>query len=222
MRDMRKVKNRHIFELDNKQMVLAFAGLIVIGLLVFSAGVMVGSKAAKDKMLAMAKKEDLRVKIKAPSLLEEKKIKDEASIPKKIEKALSEEQNVDNTAKTVASPTPEKTSTPAGLKKSSQPAVSLKKEEKVDKADPQPPMEKEAWFIQVASFQSVDDANRRAKELKDSGYKVLVVKADIPGKGAWHRVRLGPFNSVDKAKALALKVEKKEKTSTFVTKGLIP
>ena len=125
---------------------------------------------------------------------------------------MSEEKKVGSTTRKVASGTPEKTSPPS---------VSLKKDEKVAKADLQP-VGKEAWFIQVASFQSVDDANRRAKELKDRGYKVLVVKADIPGKGAWYRVRLGPFNSVDKAKALALKVEKKEKTSTFVTKGLIP
>ena len=226
MRDMRKVKNRHVFELDNKQMVLVLAGLIVIGLLVFSAGVMVGSKTAKDKILAMSEKDDLRVKIKAPSLLEEKKIKDEASSLEKIEdvieKTLSEGQKVTNKTKIAPSPTPGKTSMPAGLKKSSPPSVSLKKEGKANKADTHSPQEKEAWFIQVASFQSVDDANRRAKELKDRGYKVLVVKADIPGKGAWFRVRIGPFDSVDAAKSVALKVEKKEKTSTFVTKGLSP
>lgn len=217
MRDMRKVKNRHFFELDNKQMVLVFAGLIVIGLLVFSAGVMVGSKAEKDKISDRVEKGDLRVKIKAPSLLEEKKIKDEASSPDKIEdvieKALSKEQKVVNKAKTAPLSTPGKISTAS---------VSLKIDEKADKAGPHSPAKKEAWFIQVASFQSVDDANRRSKELKDRGYKVLVVKADIAGKGAWYRVRLGPFNSVDKAKSLALKVENKEKTSTFVTKGLIP
>lgn len=226
MRDMRKVKNSHVFELDNKQMVLVFAGLIVICLLVFSAGVMVGSKVAKDKILAMPEKDDLRVRIKAPSLLEEQKNKNEASSPKKIEdvieKALSEEQKVNNTARTASSSPPEKTSMPTGRKKSSPPSVSLKKEGKADKTVPQPPREKEAWFIQVASFQSVDDANRRAKELKDGGYKVLVAKADIPGKGTWFRVRIGPFDSVDTAKSLAFKVEKKEKTSTFVTKGLSP
>lgn len=38
----------------------------------------------------------------------------------------------------------------------------------------------------------------------------------MPGKGTYHRVRLGPFKSLDKAKAFALKFEKKEKVSTYI------
>lgn len=226
MRDLRKVKNRHSFELDNKQMVLVFAGLIIIGLLVFSAGVMVGSKAANDEFLLLAAKEDVRVKIKAPSLLDEKRLKEEAMSQIKVEdvteKKPLDEKKAGIEVQSASASSREKALTPADSKESLPQPASVNKKERIDKTDQPDPKKKEAWFVQVASFQAAEDANKRAKELKDRGYKVVVLKADIPGKGAWHRVRLGPFDSAQDAKTLALQVEKKEKTSTFVTKGLTP
>jgi cell division protein FtsN len=84
-----------------------------------------------------------------------------------------------------------------------------------------PPVRREAFFVQVASFQNTEDADRQAARLKSKGYKVVIIKADIPGKGTWYRVRLGPYRDSADAKSVALKYEKKEKSTTFVTKGLI-
>lgn len=204
MRDMRKVKDRHIFELDNRQLVMVFAGLAVVCLLVFIAGVMVGSRTAKNEMLAAAEKRESRIRIKAPSLLEEKKGNKEA-VP--LEKRAEE---------TVETPAPAPVPTAASQNEKDE---TLSRKTAPVKVEVPPALPTEAWFIQVASFQRIEDADRRAKALKERGYKVVVMKAEIPGKGAWHRVRLGPFESLDEAKALALEVEKREKISTFVTKG---
>ena len=221
MKDMRKVKSRYTFELDNKQMVFVFIGFIVISLLVFMAGVMVGSKAAKNRIVTLAKTEDVRVRIKAPSLLEEKKLNEEVQSDSKIfeedvvYRQLSEKKNGHAQDKKIA---PVKKKTP--VKTVPARSTPAKKEIYQSKTVSKKSLQKELWFVQVASFPNVGDAQKEANRLKELGYNVVVVEAQIPGKGRWHRVRLGPFSTVDKAKELALKVEKKEKISTFVTKGL--
>ena len=70
--------------------------------------------------------------------------------------------------------------------------------------------------MQVAAFRDSDDARRQAKELADKGYNVIVIKADIPGKGIWHRVRLGPFETLDEAKSFAIEFERKENIKTYI------
>ncbi len=75
----------HYFELDNRQMIFVFAGFIVVCLFVFAAGVMVGSKMTAEKEVPVKEENKLRAKIKAPSLLEDKK-------EKAIEKILTKDQ----------------------------------------------------------------------------------------------------------------------------------
>lgn len=224
MRDMRKVKNRYVFELDNKQMVFIFIGFIVISLLVFMAGVMVGSKAAKNRIMTVAKKEDIRVQIKAPSLLKEKRLKLEAQENSKIfendvvYRQLNEKKN-GRTLEKKSAVKKEKSPVKTVDEVISANSTTAKNEKSHSKRVSTKSFQRETWFVQVASFPNVDDARTEANRLERLGYKVLVIEAQIPGKGTWHRVRLGPFATLDNAKAQALKVEKKEKISTFVTKG---
>ena len=220
MRDRKKIKAKHYFELDNRQMIFIFAGFIIVCLFVFTAGVMVGSKMTAEKEVPAKVENKLRAKIKAPSLLEDKKEQKTPGRPKPA---------------TLQTPVPAKTVEDILAKELRQDSpVSSKKEPKAKalvslSPEPKPkpvkqaplPVAKEAFFVQVASFQNPEDAKRQAAKLKSKGYKVIIVKADIPGKGIWHRVRLGPYKDSSDAKAAALKYEKNEKVSTFVTKGLI-
>ena len=218
MRDMRKIKNRHIFELDNRQMVLVFVGLIIICLFVFTAGVMVGSRSARNKIMTAEAKIDFREKIKAPSLLEGKnekaKIEAEVPAPKTIEEILEpvaeeKEAQKEEKAESAQPAKEEKGEKPAPVKvaaiqKENQPALASEKAKERE------------WFVQVASFQKAEEAERRAKQLRDKKYKVVVVKAYLGKKGLWYRVHLGPFGTLDKAKAFSLDFEKKEKVKTFI------
>lgn len=207
MKDLRKVKKKYIFELGNKQMTLVFAGLIVIGLLIFSAGAMVGSRVAQSKMAAESK-QDVRAKIRAPSLLKEKVLAEKETSPAIediIEQSTSKAQNLSIARKEDAPAQAEKVKT-AGEPAGGKPAVMKAKE----------PAGEKGYFVQVAAFQNLEDAERQAKSLTDKGYKIIVVKADIAGKGTWHRVRLGPFDDLDKAKSFAIDFEKKEKIKTYI------
>ena len=56
---------------------------------------------------------------------------------------------------------------------------------------------KESYFLQVGSFPNAADADNLKARLALMGVEAGIQTTDIPGKGVWHRVRVGPFTSVD-------------------------
>jgi cell division protein FtsN len=50
-----------------------------------------------------------------------------------------------------------------------------------------------SYFVQAGSFQNADDAEKLKAKLALTGMEASVQKADVPGKGVWYRVRLGPY-----------------------------
>ncbi|NHQ87070.1 SPOR domain-containing protein [Iodobacter sp. HSC-16F04] len=50
-------------------------------------------------------------------------------------------------------------------------------------------------YLQIGSFQNEQDADNLKAKLALLGIEARIQTSDIPGKGIWHRVRLGPFNS---------------------------
>ncbi|MDD5329067.1 MAG: SPOR domain-containing protein [Sulfuricella sp.] len=64
---------------------------------------------------------------------------------------------------------------------------------------------KEAYFLQVGSFQAATEADNMKARLALLGLEASIQTADIPDKGVWHRVRIGPFtNTEDMNRARAL------------------
>jgi len=51
------------------------------------------------------------------------------------------------------------------------------------------------FTIQVASLKDMKAAVELAEMLKKKGYQAYTVLAKIPGKGTWHRVRIGHFEN---------------------------
>src|SRR5688572_17853272 len=70
--------------------------------------------------------------------------------------------------------------------------------------------------IQVASFKEQVDADAFVGELRKRGHEAFRVAAMIPGRGLWHRVRVGPFKTKYQAVAYKQKFEKNERVSPFV------
>lgn len=69
------------------------------------------------------------------------------------------------------------------------------------KADPltkgAPPAEKvQSFVLQVGSFQNPADADQRKARLALMGLEASVEPAELPDRGTWYRVRLGPFKSL--------------------------
>ncbi|MDH3973609.1 MAG: SPOR domain-containing protein [Deltaproteobacteria bacterium] len=210
---MRKTQKKLVFELNAKQILLVLTGLFIVGFMVFKIGVVTGSRAARAEMLQARLKEDPRRKITAPSLLKKEKTVHKEKKKLEIEgillKANEEDKKKEQKKKL---PRPEKVK--AEEKKR---VASSEKKARPGTVKVKPPkVTDKHYFVQVASFPNSADARKRGAELESKGYRVVIVKADIPGKGTYHRVRLGPFGSLAKAKSFALKFEKKEKASTFI------
>jgi len=58
----------------------------------------------------------------------------------------------------------------------------------------------EPHLLQAGSFQNVDDAEKLKAKLALLGVEANVQSANIPDKGVWYRVRLGPYKTADEEK----------------------
>ncbi len=51
------------------------------------------------------------------------------------------------------------------------------------------------YTIQVAAVKETGNAERLVAQLRSKGYPAYQVRVEVPGKGAWHRVRVGAFEN---------------------------
>lgn len=62
---------------------------------------------------------------------------------------------------------------------------------------------KDMYYVQAGSFQNVGDAEKLKAKLAFSGFEASIQTANIPDKGEWHRVRLGPYSNSEAGKTVA-------------------
>jgi len=58
-------------------------------------------------------------------------------------------------------------------------------------------IKKDSYFLQVGAFENESDADNMKAKLALQGFEAVVQTAEIPEKGIWHRVRVGPLTDVD-------------------------
>lgn len=58
-------------------------------------------------------------------------------------------------------------------------------------------IKKDNYFLQAGAFQKEADADNMKAKLALQGFEAVVQTADIPEKGIWHRVRVGPLTDID-------------------------
>lgn len=56
---------------------------------------------------------------------------------------------------------------------------------------------KDSYFLQVGAFQAAAEADNMKARLALLGLEAVIQTANIPDKGVWHRVRIGPFANID-------------------------
>ncbi|MGQ0751040.1 MAG: SPOR domain-containing protein [Betaproteobacteria bacterium] len=61
-----------------------------------------------------------------------------------------------------------------------------------------PASAKEAFFLQAGAFQSASDADNLKARLALLGIEATIQTTSVPDKGVWHRVRIGPYTSVER------------------------
>lgn len=55
----------------------------------------------------------------------------------------------------------------------------------------------ENYFLQVGAFQTEEEADNVKAKLALLGLEAVVQTANVPDKGVWHRVRVGPYTELD-------------------------
>lgn len=71
-------------------------------------------------------------------------------------------------------------------------------------------------MVQVASFKDQDDADQFVIDLRKRGHSAFRVAANVPGRGIWHRVRIGSFKNQYQAELYRKKLEETERTIALV------
>ncbi len=72
------------------------------------------------------------------------------------------------------------------------------------------------YQLQVSSFKTREEADKFAQELRIRGHKSYVIQANVPSRGTWYRVRVGPFPTQAAASAYRSSFEAKEHVVPFV------
>jgi len=60
-----------------------------------------------------------------------------------------------------------------------------------------PDLAKDVYFIQAGSFQNPAEADNQKARLAILGFESSVEPANLPDKGTWYRVRMGPYTKVE-------------------------
>jgi cell division septation protein DedD len=83
-----------------------------------------------------------------------------------------------------------------------------------------PPSEmKDRYTVQIDAYQNKDDAEKRALELYDDGYKLAYYKkVEIPGQGTWFRVCIGFFKQQLDAEKFGEALKKQNVTSSYIVR----
>jgi cell division protein FtsN len=56
---------------------------------------------------------------------------------------------------------------------------------------------RETYFLQAGAFQSENEADNLKAKLALLGVEAVIQTANLPDKGSWHRVRIGPYSNID-------------------------
>jgi cell division septation protein DedD len=116
---------------------------------------------------------------------------------------------------------PKKAKAPASPPAESMPPKQVQKPKPPEVSEPKTPdrsasRETDTLTLQVASMKDAESADELVQRLKDQGFDAYRVAADIPGKGTWHRVRVGAFSDRSAAMAVAAKLKKMGKAPIIV------
>ena len=75
--------------------------------------------------------------------------------------------------------------------------IKQKEQAQTETPEQQPDAEaSESYFLQVGAFQTEREADNMKAQLALLGLEAVVQTANIPDKGTWHRVRVGPFSEL--------------------------
>ena len=74
----------------------------------------------------------------------------------------------------------------------------------------------ETFYLQLAALQDPADADNLKAELALAGIEAKIQTAELPDGKTWHRVRLGPFTSVEAIDEALARLKATQRTATLI------
>lgn len=75
---------------------------------------------------------------------------------------------------------------------------------------PVPSTKRARLVVQAAAYRNLDAANEAVAALQQMGHRAYVASVEIEGKGIWHRVRLGPYDTKADAERVVQRLKEKK------------
>jgi DedD protein len=224
MRDLREIKSRYEFQLDNRQLVLIFAGMVLILILVFILGILFGRSYSSPEAVTLAATSQtasqpadviMESDISEKDKPEEAEFEEEKEREELIQKLEAEKvpTSLPPATESEGSEEPDQTRMPEP-EPAEEPALEKPASVAAGEKEPSPALPASTsgpYTIQMASFQNKTEAQALVSKLKESKYDAYIVEVDLGAKGIWYRVRVGHYPDRDLAdKALKI-IQTREK-----------
>ncbi|RMF88599.1 MAG: SPOR domain-containing protein [Nitrospinota bacterium] len=238
----------YYFRLDRRQLVLLIGGYLLICVLVFLVGVLVGKGLSPHPVTALAER-GTQGEAGHPAPLPPDQLTEEVVVaPKKIEelsfyRTLSAEEDrpvpvtplpqeggekqEGEAAPYAATPEPKVTAAPAGTTPprrapaESSPRQQAPAEGRVKPVSPsrqQPQRSTGRYTVQVSSFRELSLANNLKEKLQRKGFDAYVSSVTLPNKGVWHRVQIGSYQQKAEAEQVLRRIQKEENLAGLITR----
>jgi cell division protein FtsN len=199
-------RKKFILQLTGRGLVLWLCLIFLVSGWMFVLGVLVGRGTAPVNFDIQSIQNEL-IALKE-SMLEKERSHNEANLKKEQDKntfefyeALKSKQKEETLEIPLDKEQPKiiTKKAPPLKKKASSPANKIKDFNDVSTPKPQ---QEGTLGVQVASTKDQKSAEAIVRKLQEKGYPAFSMKADIPQKGTWYRVRVGYFNEKAEADAM--------------------
>ncbi len=215
-------QKKFILQLTGKGLILWLCLIFLVSGWMFVLGVLVGRGTAPVNFDIQAIQHEL-IALKESMLKQERSI-NESDLEKEHAKntfdfyeALKGKQKEEAIKIPIEKEKPENSinATPPSKKKAGRPVRVLEKDKTIQPKERQ----KEGMLaVQVASTKDLKSADEMVQKLKKRGYPAFSMKADIPEKGIWYRVRVGYFNDKTEAESIRRQLLKEKFEGIVVRK----
>lgn len=228
MRDLERLHDVVEYRINASQLKLVFLGVLAVACAIFAVGVSVGKRLdpvapalAPDPLAELARLSAAGgapgavARTEAPALT----YHDELSGADEDDEPEAAPAGATPDGEPVGEPAPgaaaaEVAGTPAG--RAATPAMDVETEP-AHLEEPEPG-ESAVYTLQVASFETRDEAMQFATDLRARGHHVFLVRTATEDRGTWFRVRVGPFTSRREATAYQRRFERTERLPTFLVR----
>lgn len=215
MQDLGRYAKRETIEIHSRYVSPLIGGSVALVALVFTLGVLVGSKRTKgpqcpslDPLSAL----DARA--------QEPPVPTRPVVPLSFHETLS--GSSPPPARAVATALASGSDEAVVEQREESPTLRRARGEESASLEELPADEPGVYTLQVGSFQKQEEASGMIRQLERSGYRAFLVAVSMPERGGrWYRVRVGPYETKKEAWDSKVAFEQKVRIPAFVVKKKI-